>query len=242
MSERTVLQIAQQFCARQGLPTPASVANASDDTTQQIFGLMNEGIEDLVDRFYWQQIRQRISFVHANGPDYTAIDFSTTYPDFKGLVPDTFWDTSSRLPVLGPMTPSQWAQMLALSTAPSRSAFRLYGNALRIYPVNTSLTYALEYYSRYGVYGAGDAVPASKQNYTADTDRPLLPDAQVLADLRWRYQMTKGLPYAEAQRISEEMMTNAGSREPTPDIEMGTRDAWQSAVPGIFVSPGSWPL
>lgn len=243
MAEMTVLELTQEFCRRQGLPSPSSVVTSQDDAILQIFGLLNEGIMDLVDRYHWQQLLQRVSFYHGGGAAYAAVDFSSTYTDFKALIPDTLWDTTNKMPVNGPISAAKWTEMIHLGVAASLYNFRLYGNALRIYPEPDTLTdvlFAMEYLSSFGAYDATSA--ANARQYADDASYSRLPSNIVLADLRWRWRQAKGLPYAEDQRTCEEAIMNAIGREPLPALSMSGPDPDQTVGPGLLVAAGSWPL
>lgn len=243
MAEMTVLELTQEFCRRQGLPSPTSVVTSQDDAVLQIFGLLNEGIMDLADRYHWQHLLQRVTFFHGGGANYAAVDFSTTYTDFKALIQNTLWDQTAKMPVNGPISAEQWTYMLNMGVAPATYNFRLYGNALRIYPAPTVLvdvTFGMEYLSSFGVYDATAA--ANARQYVDDASYPRLPSNIVLADLRWRWRQAKGLPYAEDQRTCEEAIMNAVGREPLPALSMDEPDPYQTVGPGLLIAAGSWPL
>lgn len=243
MAEMTTLELVTEFASRQGLPRPSSVVAATDDTTQQILGLLNEGAMDLADRFQFQQLRNKITFQHIGGTDYTALDLAVSYPDFKYLVPDTLWDETGRLAVAGPLTAAEWRQTTIMLGAPARYSFRLYGGKLHIYPAPdplASITFGMEYGTRYAVFNP--VAMASTETYTLDTSYPKLPSNVILADLKWRWRQAKGLPYAEDQRISEEMIANLQGRDDQGVLHMDDTQLYANVGPGLLVPAGSWNL
>jgi hypothetical protein len=283
---RTLLALAQEFCRRQALPIPQTVVNAQDDQTLQIWGLLNEGQSDLVERGDWQQLRTTTpAFIH-RGFDYgnliaggSAGAYVATYiseaatsssstlpavggiggatpygsgyivcPGIKSIIPETFFCNSTRLPVTGPVTTAEWAYVLALSVQPAQYIWRMEGNAILIYPfADSSILFSFKYQSRFPVYTTYDiasTIPEPKyDSFYGDTDASLLPDKIVLQDLKWRWRSTKGMPYAEEQRICEEMITDAlSSNQPAPDITMDSPHSSKVAGPGLLVAAGNWPV
>lgn len=165
IAQNSLLGIAREFCKRQRLPVPDTVVGASDDETLQIWGLMNEGIYDLVERFNWQQLQRKITFHHNQldvgaGETYGAlyvgqnpnVPTAASLLDWKYLVKDSFWSKTDRLPVYGPVTDPQWMQMTTMQVTPTRYAFRLKFNYIEVYPVKTIPLFELEYGSNAGVY------------------------------------------------------------------------------------------
>ncbi len=67
MAEWTGLQIAQEFCKRKSLPVPQTLTGATDDTTNQIWGLLNEGMQDMAQRYDLQALQKNLIFTHAGG-------------------------------------------------------------------------------------------------------------------------------------------------------------------------------
>jgi hypothetical protein len=129
---RTLLQLCQEFSKRLAIPVPQAVTQATDAQTLQMWGLLNEGQMDLGDRantqILVQQARQNgtppgvqtPNFPHA-GYGYANLiagvlqevntasggssnSVATPMPGFKSIVQDTFWETTFRLPVYGPLT------------------------------------------------------------------------------------------------------------------------------------------
>jgi len=241
LAELNLLQLTTEFCKRQGIPAPATVVGSSDDAITQIWGLLNEGMEDISRRFACQQFRTRYTFIHANAPGYAALDIVNTLPDFKWYYDQTLWDTTTRIQVAGPVSAQDWNQMIVMLVTAAEYNFRLMGNSFLIFPVPNpvnSITFAFEYQSRYPVITAGGV---TQMNYQADTDQPRIPSDVMLADLRWRWREAKGLPYAEQLRISEEALQQLVAREPQPILSLDSPDLdVPMAGPGLLVPAGSW--
>lgn len=243
MAEKTALQIAQEFCNRVGLPVPLSL-QSQDDTARQVLSLMNEGIQDICDRYKLQQLSTFGQFVHAGGPDYGAVNFTAlaspaALSDWKYNEPFTLWAGSQRLPVTGPLTMSEWQRLLRMSVASAPYQYILYGNWLRIYPVPTNLAdlFYVFYQSKCGVIG-GPIGNVLFETFSLDTDQPRIPTYLLTADLKWRWKKEKGLPYAEDQRMAESMLVNAVGRQPHPVLNLDYGD--RPVGPQIVIRPGNW--
>jgi len=246
MAAMTLLQIVQEFCRRRGLPLPTTVTGAQDDSTLQVWGLANEGISSMADRFEWQHLRTRYTFAHAGSTGYTALDLSEsgTLPDYKAMLNRTLWDTLAKREVYGPFDAKGWETLLNLQVSQAVYNYTIFGSALRIYPVPSPIVadqFGMEYISRYGVYDPIAA--ANTEFFTKDTSVCRLPAILMLADLKWRWSAAKGLTYAEDFRMCEEMMVNLQGRDPAPDIRMDNFSMFdQVASPGLLVAAGSWNL
>lgn len=239
MAEKSLLTIVQDFCKRAGLPSPPVAAGATDDTTVQVVALLNEGIQEICDRYALQELMTRKNFNHSNGTDYLALDLAADVPDWKYTSPLTIWNTSTRLPLRGPATIQEWQQIIVMTVAPATFTYTLYGNAVRIYPVPAvpaDILFSFFYQSKCGVTDGTDVF----ETYNTDIMTPRIPSYLVEADLKWRWKKEKGLPYAEDFRTCESMLVNAVGRTPNPVMNLDAGD--QQFRPGIFVSPGSWNL
>lgn len=117
-----LLDIVQEFCKRRGLPIPATVVSSTDDTIQQIWGLLNEGVEQIVDRAEWPTLQIRYTFYHRNSPvgDTVALDLrelNANFPDFETMLNYTLWDVNSKRQVVGPLSPVEWETLLNLNVS-----------------------------------------------------------------------------------------------------------------------------
>lgn len=243
MAEPTALWIAQEFCRRISLPLPTTLTGAQDDTTRQIWGLMNEGVQDLVDRYNLPELKQEKVFQHAGGTGYLAYDIAGL-PDFRFYCTDTLWDATGRLPVAGPLSMVQWQQTVTMVTAAAKYCYAFFGNAFRIFPEPdplNSVNFSFYYQSRYGVLDATAPNGASAETYLTDSSTPRVPWHLVIADLKWRYKKEKGLPYAEDQRTLEQMLVNHVGREPLGDLVLDVRPEAYIA-PALLIPAGSWDL
>jgi hypothetical protein len=166
-------------------------------------------------------------------------------PGLKKIIRNTFFCTTTRLPVYGPLTDQEWAYMRALTAQPAQFAWKQEKDMLLIYPYSATAQFSFMYVTRFPIYNTISGGPTSPQYdiFTADTDASVLPDKLVLQDLKWRWKAAKELPYAEDQRIAENMLADAlGSNVAGPDLVMDNTNDDRVVGPGLLVAAGSWPL
>jgi hypothetical protein len=247
MAGPTLLGLTQEFCKRRGLPIPTSVSGSSDPTVLQIWGLLNEVVQTLVERFEWQTRRGRFSFMHQN-LNTTFISYGALYlgeldsplPDLRHMLNRTLWDSTNRREVSGPLTPKEWEALIHMGGSQAAYSYTVMDNYLCIYPVpvpQESVTFTCEWLSRYSVLTGGQG----GDSFLNDGSSCVYPTAILLADLKWRWAAAKGLPYAEDFRTAEELIVNLMGREAAPDLHLD--EGGESRVgPGLLVAAGNWPL
>lgn len=231
---KTLLQIVQEFCKRQGIPSPASVVTSTDDQVVQILGLMNEGLDELVVK-KWPQ--QEVEATFSSTAFENQGEMENIAPGFESMIPKTFWNLSTGIQVNGSISPEDTQRLKALSNSSAFTNFRQVGTQLHFIPVVAAgLLFRFEYRTRYLVRGADNVL---KQYFTADTDTTLLPDVLHLLDLRWRWRQEKGLSYAENMATFEAVKKSAFSAGAAkPNLSMTGANSGPS--PGIIVPAGSW--
>lgn len=232
---KTLLQVVQEFCKRQGLTVPTSVVTSTDDQIVQILGLLNEGLDELAATFKWPQLEVEATFTSTAYENQGTME--TIAPGFMALIPDTFWSLSKRLPANGSISPQDTQQLKVYGRASALTNFRQVGPELHFVPAGPAgLQYRFEYRTRYLVRSA---TGQPKQYFTADTDQTVLPDNLYVLDLRWRWRMEKGLSYAENMStlnlVRKQCFVDSKS---APALRMGGYAS--SAAPGIVVPAGSW--
>ena len=238
----TLLEIVQQTRGRLGQPVPASVAGNTDAGIVQTLGLLNEFLEDLVVRKYWQS-NTREALITAVAAESQG-PLATLFPyGYEGLIPDTFYNRTNQLPVDGGLSSADWAYRKARSMSGPLPAFRIRGNELLFNPTPTAgHVYAVEYFSSYFIYNPADPGPVYRKYWLKDTDTCTLDDALPMAYLKWAWKKEKGLDYAEDFRKYESMLEAKGMRDARPKSVDMSAAPYPANGPGFVVSPGSWPL
>ena len=236
-----MLQIVQAVRGRLGQPIPLSVAGNLDPGIIQMLGLLNEFVEDLETRSYWQANQLETTWVTTATENQGAV--ATLFPyGFCGIVPDTFFNRTSRLSIVGGIGAAEWAARKAMNFSGPLPNFRIRGNnLLLIPPPPAGQTYSLEYYSNFFVMNTVSGT-VYRHYWLLDTDVCTVDDTLAIAYLKWAWRSTKGLDYAEDFRKYERLLATKAVREKTALALSMSGQTEASFGPGVLVSPGSWPL
>ncbi len=236
----SLLTIITQVCGRTNIPVPTNVMGSTSDTQiLQLVQLLEEEGRDLAARGPWQGITFEATWSTTAAEDQGALT-TLASNGFSYIKNGTFWDRTSRLPVLGPLSDSEWSAMKGLGTTGSRYAYRIRGGKLLANPTpSASLTWAFEYASKNWILGIDGTT--YKSAFTLDTDTVLLPAELLIMGLRWRWKREKGLDYSEDMRTYELQVKDALARDGgkrTLSMSGGGR----TLAPGIFVPERDWSL
>lgn len=142
---------------------------------------------------------------NTNTADVTAEDIvfsKDTYPlpsDFDFYINQTMWDRTNRWQMIGPDSAQrdQFQRSGVVATGPRRHFRQIgpYANTFRIWPppseITTPLQLVFEYSSISAVRVAGSATSFA-QDFTADTDVPLLDDQAIIMGIKWMFWESKG--------------------------------------------------
>lgn len=236
----SLLTVVQHFCERQNLPSPSTVYGTTDKLVTQVKALLEEEGNDLSSRGNWEALTREAAHTSLANEDQGKI--ATIADDgFRFIVNQTIWDRSTRLPVCGPLDGRDWQALKALVSTGPRYRFRIRGGNLIVNPVPVAgESWYFEYASKNWI---SDAAGVNFKNYfTADNDVILLPEDVVLMGLRWRWLREKGMDYAELFHTYEIQAKDALGRDGGKPVLSMDADSRRGPVPGVFVSPGSWPL
>jgi hypothetical protein len=232
-----LLLTVQEFCRRQALSVPLSVFGSFDPQVAQLYSLLQEGADEVAQRGRWQRLVYEATWSSLATEDQGALSTLATN-GFDYLLPETLWDRTQQINLLGPLDPQQWQAVKATVMQGPVYNFRIRGGHLLVNPAPPAgHTWAFEYKSQNWIL-AVDGV-TYKRIFTADTDDILLPDKITLADLRWRWKKEKGLAYAEDFKSCEDMIQNMLGRDgakPTLCLDR----TYESVRPGVFMPAGSW--
>lgn len=233
-----ILTLIQKVCQRTGLQSPATVLGSTDTRVLQLLGLAEEEINDLASRHDWQGLTREA--VHVTIANEDQGDIETLDPGFRYIRNNTVWDTTDKLPVIGPIDGQQWQALKAVANTGPRYQFRFRGNHLLVTPTPAAgHTWKFEYVQRYPILDVDGTT--RKEFFTKDTDTFLIPDSLVLLGVRWRFMREKGLSYGELFQAYEMQVKDAMSRDGGHRRLFGD-DMDRVLRPGIFVPSGSWPL
>lgn len=246
MSQRTLLQSIQSRCRLIGIPVPTSAIASTDKTVQQLVEIANEEVKDHCNREYeFKKLQSFCTFAYGPAtPPYNAFNLETGSGIFgyRSMIPDTFWNSTTRLPVNGPVSDDVWRQMLVMLMSAAVDNYRVNGDFLQIYStLSTSNNYVFEYLSNFGVVDTLGTT--TKELFTVDTDLPRLPSRIFELGLLWRWRQLKGQSYAQEFEMYENMLREEARNEPTSQtLRMDFGPGNLTAGPGLLVAAGSWNL
>lgn len=233
----SLLTVVQQFCTRTGLPVPNAVIGSGDNQLLQLVGLANEVVEDLCDRWTWQNLTREALFTTVNGEDQGNIEVIAPN-GFLRILQETIFNRSLRLPIFGPLWAQDWQALKALPTTGPFNKYRIRGNRLLFMPPGTAgQQCAFEYATSFSILDNDGTT--YKSAFTEDADTFILDERLLQAGLRWKWKEEKGLDYAEDFRRYEQLANNAAGRDgskPRLNLAGGNQDY----QPGIWVPSGNW--
>lgn len=232
-----LLQLVNKFCAISALPQTVAVISSTDQQIIQIRELIEEELNDLSTRHQWQALRILHEFTA-----FTEINqgkLSSLAPGYDYILPDTFYEIDRNLPVYGPVSAEEWAQMVTLGQEGPNTVFRIVGGLLYLYPAPSANTkFSFEAGSSWPITDASGRSSSRKPFFTDDNDLYTFKDNLVLNGLRWRWRREKGLDYAELFNTYEYQVKDAIARDgAAPRLSMDSHNSYKK---GVFVPIGDW--
>jgi len=234
----TMLSTVQYFFKRNGLSVPATVAGSTDSQVTQVAALLEEEGNDLAQRYPWEGITFEATHTTTAAESQGTVASIATN-GFRYIKNETIWDRTDQLPVIGPMSGTEWQTLKAVTSNGPRYRYRIRGGLLLVNPAPAANhAWAFEYVSKNWILGADGTT--YKQYFTLDTDTMLIPEELLLSGLRWRWKKEKGLDYAEDFRTYEAQISDAMGRDGGKErLNMGV-DPTRGPRPGIYVPERGW--
>ena len=160
---------------------------------RQLHAICVEEADDLVASFNWQALLRQHTFVTVAAPE--QVDAIPS--DLDRFIPNSFFNRTTRRPVLGPISPQLW-QNIQANPQVNRVilAYRERDGVFLITPnPPADQTIAFEYSStEWAVSAVGDF---TYTKWDADTDTSFVSEKLIKLGARWRWRKAKGLPYSE---------------------------------------------
>jgi hypothetical protein len=189
----SLLTIIQRCADLLGLERPPSVIGSADQQVRQLYALALEEAEELHSRYAWQALTREQTFTST-----AATAQTDAFPaDFSRFLNSTFFDRTTRRPVLGPITPQLW-QGIQANPQLNRVflAFRERNGQFLVTPTPTGTdTIAYEYIT--SKWARNAALTTNYTEWQDDTDTSYLSESLIRLGIRWRFKKSKGLPYGE---------------------------------------------
>ena len=234
----TALSVIQAHCRNHALGIPTSVINSADGGVRQLFGLLSQVIDEMVNESKFNVVTLETTFTavaaESQGSMQTLAPFGYQFAYFE-----TFFDRTLQRPLYGPLGETEWQQIKALPNPGPFYKFRIRGDELLLAPApSTPLsTIAFEYASSWAVKSAA-GVP--KESITADDDTFVFPERILLRGLSYYWNHRKGLPYQEDKDQYYNLLNNYIARD---KVKRRINVAHPNPVdikPGIFIPSGNW--
>lgn len=203
-----------------GLPVPPSIAGATDAVSVQIWQLLTELGQELLDEFQWQFRTKTWSF--------PTDPLLTTYllpVDLNRFIDLTGWNATGRIPLMGPMTEQQWALLKARQLGGNTMwlQYRINQGKLELYySPSVPNTLTMTYDSRGWVQDAADPTKF-KDQMENDGDVCVYDPRLIVAMLRFRWRRAKGFDTTDLEQEYINALTNAQNKDvPGQDLQLST--------------------
>jgi len=197
--------------AEVGLTPVADPYQSADASFIQMTYLLNTAGKELSVMRSWNVLRREHTFT-------TAVVDTGDYAlpvDFRRIYDRTAWDRTNDEPLVGPLSPQEWAALKGRDT-PNISilSFRLMDGEFSVYPhnpVGVIRNVAYEYVSNYWVLNA-DGTTYQKEA-TTGTDIVVFDDLLIGRYLKLKFLIARGLDATAAQDDFNQIFDIIGSQE-----------------------------
>lgn len=189
MIRLTALQIINRAAMELGLVSAVEVAASTEMTGLQMMALLNAAGNDLLMSHTWSELNTTRSF--------NSVDAQATYTlpvDHAYYIDQTMWNSTSKWPVTGPITPQEWQALKSgLAGTVAQQLFRIQNNSIEISPTPTAInTFTYQYITSNWV--TDGPVPATtKTSIANDSDTPILNSELLIKALKVKMWNAKGL-------------------------------------------------
>lgn len=242
-----LLTAIQMVCAQRGLVVPAVAVNSANLLHAQMAALANAVCVDLVNTPDWQGLTRELTFTSVAGENQGKLS-ALGAVGFSSIVPDSFWNRTTRLPFYGPVSPADWQQWKTMPYTGPYSRYRFRGDELLFTTtVPTSSQCVFEYATKFIVRPKAsiDTPPTpvyanDKEFFTADDDEFLLDGNLLMKGLEWMWLKSKGLPYAVEFDLYEGLKADIKGRDGSKKVIDTTGNNHDGFRPGIMVPLSGW--
>jgi len=234
----TLLTIVQDASTALGLSSPSTVVSNTSQTQMLSLAIL-EG-KDLASRAPWKSLRRTNTWTLSTSSSSQGAMNSTivTAGDFDYIIQDTFYNTTTALPIDGPVSAEDEEVMNAVGFSGPYQQFSIRSDGgLYIFPQPTSAdSTRFQYKSTFWCKSSGGTKKAA---WTVDTDIGVLSESLMTLGLIWRWKRANGLDYAQEFDIYERRVHEAIAQESSGarTLDMG---GGKGASYGIVVPIGGY--
>lgn len=210
----TLLAIAQNILNRnKALEVPNTIMGNANPTATLVFAAIRDGTSIVKEAANnWQVLTKIHTFntIAAQEGYALPVDIENTK-----IVPDTFWNSTTRFPMTGPLTLYKWQQ---LNNYPIISSiiqnFIIFGNEVKIFPIPTQVASLNYCYISKNIIRASDS--SEQSEWLVDDDYSVLDEYAIELQASWNYLKQIGRPYDEeklkADNYLADLVKQDGSR------------------------------
>lgn len=234
----SVLSVIQDHCRRNALAVPTGIIGNTDSGVIQLFALLQQVLDEMVNESKFNVITQEAVFTAATAEDQGAM--SVLAPNgYSFAYFETFFDRTLARPLYGPLTETEWQEIKALPNPGPFYKFRIRGDRLLLNPVPTAplSTIAFEYASSWCVINSADKLAGTME---ADTDTFVFPENIIKRGLSFYWKQQKGLPYQSDETQYYNLLNNYIARDKVKRRINLAHPKPVDIKPGVFVPAGNW--
>ncbi len=233
----SLLTLIQDTANAVGITSPATVIGNADANILTLLALAQSSGKEMAKAYEWQELTTFSGNIVSTGTIDQGTVLSNFGASFDRIVNQTFWDTSSRLPIDGPTTIQQWQQYQASNVVGPPYQFIITGGHLYIGPTAIAAGHNLTAYFM-SKYWCQSAALAGQVSWLADTDTAIIPEELLKLDLIWRFKQKNGLAYAEDMETAQrEFDVYTAQNTPARVLFLGGRNILYPAN----IPEGYWP-
>lgn len=210
----TLLSISQNILKRcKASEMPVSIASSTSDTAKLVFSAVRDATVIVKEATNWQKLIKNYSFNTV--PNQVAYNLPNDIEDTK-IIPDTFWNATSRFQLNGPLIWSEWQALKNYSiVSPLIYNFIILNDQVNIYPAPTSVQSLNYLYTSKEIIRAQDGSPLD--SWISDDNYSVLNEYAIELQGTWIYLKQLGRAYDEeklkADTYLENVIAQDGSRK-----------------------------
>lgn len=209
---QTGLWIVRTAMSRCDLEQPSTIEGTVEDTVAKFLVLLNFVGQQIVESYPWQRMEKVWTLVTDGSLSYA------TPEDFDRFVPDTEWNNSTRFPLAGPLSASQWNALVArgLGAATFQLYYKYQNDQITFYaePSASPQTLAMAYYQRGWVYDA-DGAGTTKDFVSKNTDQVLLHPLLMAVGVALKWKQDRGFDTTSLQGEFDALASTSTAKDNT---------------------------
>lgn len=214
----TLLSICQDVANEVGIALPTTITGSTGADETKLLRLANKTGSMIMREYEWQNLCAEFTGTAVAGQAQTGLLPS----DYSRIVPDTFWDRSGVKLITGPISPVQWASMIATTRTLIERKYIYRGGVISIYPdMAGSEDLAFQYVSKnWCESSTGTAQPA----FIADADVGIIDEELLTLGITYQFLENDGLPFGVALQQYDDCFDQLVKNESESDLTLTTGD------------------